>query len=191
MLDRNEENTLAGNRGMSVQKLKIGAKSDGTLTAIDLYVLYNMGAYGVWADAVAGPAKELYNCPNVRTHILGVRVNLGTHAAFRAPGYTEGTFALESGVEELSEKLGISSMEFRRKNHADTDQTSSEDYTSKHLLECYDKALEQIGLQTFPHASLSPPMAPGSAASASPARSGAEVVALPPMSLCASTPMAQ
>jgi xanthine dehydrogenase YagR molybdenum-binding subunit len=146
MLDRSEENLLAGNRGATIQRLKIGAKSDGTLTAIDHEVLYCMGAYGTWTGEVAGPAKELYKCPNVRTNTVGVRVNLGTHSAFRAPGFVEGMFALESAVDELCEKLGMDGLQFRRKNHAPKDQTTGNDYTAKHLLECYDKVLELMGL---------------------------------------------
>ena len=160
VLDRREENLLSGNRGATVQKLKVGAKSDGTLTAIDLEALYGMGVYGNWTGAVDGPAKELYTCPNVRTHTLGVRTNLGTHSAFRAPGYVEGTFALESAVDELCEKLGIDPVEFRRKNHASSDQASGLAYSSKYLLECYDKVLELAGLDRLPLAKSLPTNGP-------------------------------
>ena len=145
MLTRQEENLLAGNRGATIQKLKIGARRDGTLVAIDLEVLYNMGAYGLWAGTVDGPAKELYNCENVRTHVVGVRTNLGTHSAFRAPGFVEGTFALETAIDELCKKLEIDPLEFRRKNFVDKDPVTGHAYTSKPLLECYDKALELLG----------------------------------------------
>ncbi len=145
MLDRHEENLLAGNRGATVQRLKIGAKKDGTLIALDLEALYGMGAYGLWAGSVDGPAKELYGCPNVRTHVVGVRTNLGTHAAFRAPGFVEGTFALEAAIDELCAKLEIDPLVFRRKNFTEKDPVTGHAYTSKPLLECYDKALELLG----------------------------------------------
>lgn len=150
MLDRREENLLAGNRGATIQRLKIGAKRDGTLTAIDLEAIYGMGAYGVWAAVVSGPAQELYKCPNVRTNTVGVRTNLGTHSAFRAPGYVEGTFALESAVDELCDKLGMDPVQFRRKNHAEKDQASGSEYTLKPLLACYDKTLELAALEALP-----------------------------------------
>jgi CO/xanthine dehydrogenase Mo-binding subunit len=146
MLDRREENLLAGNRGATMQKLKLGAKKDGTLVAIDLEALYDMGAYGGWAGSVEGPAKELYKCPNVRTHVVGVRTNLGTHAAFRAPGFVEGTFALESAIDELCDKLGMDTIAFRRKNHIDKDQVTGHGYTAKNLLACYDKVVEALDL---------------------------------------------
>ncbi|MEO8284869.1 MAG: xanthine dehydrogenase family protein molybdopterin-binding subunit [Chloroflexota bacterium] len=146
MLNRTEENTLSGNRGETIQKLKVGAMNDGTLVAIDLETLYGVGAYGGWAGAVGGPAKELYKCANVRTLTLGVRTNLGSHAAFRAPGYVEGTFALESALDEICDRLGMDPVEFRRKNYAEGDQTSDLGYTSKYLLESYDKVLELSGI---------------------------------------------
>ncbi|MDQ6693403.1 MAG: xanthine dehydrogenase family protein molybdopterin-binding subunit [Chloroflexota bacterium] len=146
MLDRNEESLFSGNRGATIQSVKLGAKKDGTLTAIDLDVLYNMGAYGMWAGPVSGPAQELYKCNNVRTHTLGVRTNLGTHASFRAPGFVEGTFAFESAIEDLCQKLGMDGVEFRRKNHAANDQVARQDYTAKNLLECYTEVLKLAGL---------------------------------------------
>lgn len=140
MLDRHEENLLSGNRGETVQKLRVGATNDGKLVAIELESLCNIGAYGTWAASVAGPAQELYLCPNVRTYTLGVRTNLGSHSAFRAPGHVEGTFALESAMDELCRQLGMDPIEFRKKNYADEDQVTGNPYTSKYLLESYDMA---------------------------------------------------
>jgi xanthine dehydrogenase YagR molybdenum-binding subunit len=48
MLDRTEENLAAGNRPTSIQTYKLGARRDGTLTAIDLRTVGNVGALGVW-----------------------------------------------------------------------------------------------------------------------------------------------
>ncbi|MDQ3927879.1 MAG: molybdopterin-dependent oxidoreductase, partial [Chloroflexota bacterium] len=140
MLDRHEENLLSGNRGETLQKLRLGATRDGRLVAIELETLCNIGAYGTWAASVAGPAQELYTCPHVRTYTLGVRTNLGSHSAFRAPGHVEGTFALESALDELSRQLNMDPIELRKKNHADHDQVSGKPYTSKYLLESYDMA---------------------------------------------------
>ena len=106
MLDRREENTVAGNRGETVQKIRLGATRDGFLTAIDLEAMTGVGIYATWAASVAGPAQELYRCENVRTLTLGVRTNMGSQAAFRAPGYVEGMFALESAVDDLCVQAG-------------------------------------------------------------------------------------
>ena len=148
MLTRYEENVLTGNRGETVQKYRIGAHRDGRLEAIDLEAVYGLGAYGTWAGPVDGPARELYKCPNVRTLTLGVRTNLGSHSAFRAPGYVEGTFGLKFVLDDLCDKLDIDPLEFRRLNHAAGDQTSSQPYSSKYLLESYDRVLELSGRGT-------------------------------------------
>lgn len=141
MLTRNEENLLTGNRGETVQHVRLAATRDGKLTGIEMDAAYAVGAYGTWAGSVTGPAKELYLCPNVRTSLVGVRTNLGSHAAFRAPGFVEGTFGLECAIDELCSKLGMDRAEFRSKNHSERDQVDDHDYTGKHLLECYSEAL--------------------------------------------------
>jgi xanthine dehydrogenase YagR molybdenum-binding subunit len=147
MLDRREENTLAGNRGETVQKIKVGATRDGLLTAIDLEAMTGVGIYATWAASVAGPAQELYKCAHVRTLTLGIRTNMGSQAAFRAPGYVEGMFGLESAIDDLCASLEMDPLEFRRKNHSDIDQGSGQSYSSKHLLACYDRAMELIGME--------------------------------------------
>ena len=129
-----------------MQKYRIGATRDGLITAIDLEAMTGVGIYATWAASVAGPAQDLYKCANVRTLTLGVRTNMGSQAAFRAPGYVEGMFGLESAIDELCEKLGMDPVDFRRKNHSDVDHSSGQNYSSKHLLACYDRSLELIGL---------------------------------------------
>src|SRR5438093_3773225 len=61
-------------------------------------------------------------------------------AAFRAPGFVEGTFALECLLDELAAKLGIDPLELRRRNYADSDRTADRPFSSKSLAECYRRA---------------------------------------------------
>src|SRR5258708_27047906 len=67
MLSREEENVAAGHRSASVQEYRLGAKRDGTLTAIELSGVANIGAWGGWDPPSPGPAKERYQWPNGRT----------------------------------------------------------------------------------------------------------------------------
>jgi xanthine dehydrogenase YagR molybdenum-binding subunit len=139
MLDRREENLVTGYRSPSIQRIKIGAQRDGTLTAIQLDGICEIGAYGAWAPAVAGPFKELYACPNVQTTVLGVRTNTDTMAAFRAPGYLEGTVGLEGALDELAKRLEMDPLELRLKNYAEHNPLGDANYTSKHLRACYER----------------------------------------------------
>ncbi|HLJ80285.1 MAG TPA: molybdopterin cofactor-binding domain-containing protein, partial [Ktedonobacterales bacterium] len=118
MLSRESENLVAGNRPPSIQTYRLGAKRDGTLTAIDLRTIENAGANGTWMCPVALPAKELYECANVRTVDQPIRTNLGTFSAFRAPGVVEGIAGLEVAVDRLAAAIGMDPLAFRLKNYA-------------------------------------------------------------------------
>jgi xanthine dehydrogenase YagR molybdenum-binding subunit len=114
MLDRREEHRCVGNRPNSIQHIRLGAKKDGTLTAIHL-VSYGTGGVGGGAGAGA-PAQNLYSCPNIVTEESDVFTHAGPAAAFRAPGHPQGAFALEQAMDELAEKLKIDPLELREKN---------------------------------------------------------------------------
>jgi xanthine dehydrogenase YagR molybdenum-binding subunit len=112
MLDRKQEH-IVSNRPDSHQKLKIGAKKDGTLTAISLT---SYGSAGVGTGAgTAGPATNLYKCPNLLTEEYDVFINAGPGEAFRAPGHPQGCFAFEQAIDELAVKLNMNPLDLRDK----------------------------------------------------------------------------
>ena len=138
-LTRREEMVAAGNRNATIQRLTVGARADGTLTALGGEYVNAVGWSG-WNTQTEGPMHTLYACPNVRTVTNGAQLNLPPMKAFRAPGYTEGTFGLECLLDELAAKLGVDPLELRRRNHADTVPGEGSEYSSKNLLECYRRA---------------------------------------------------
>lgn len=148
LLDRHEENLATGNRPSSIQTLKIGAKRDGTLTAIYHKSIVNLGAYATWGGGTTGPTRRLYACANVKTEDYGVFTNLGPFSAFRAPGYVEGTFALESMIDELACKLHLDPLEIRLRNYAERDPATGFPYTTKGLREAYERGAKLIGWRT-------------------------------------------
>jgi xanthine dehydrogenase YagR molybdenum-binding subunit len=143
-LDRREENLVGGYRSPSRQYLRIGSKKDGTLTAIDLKCYYALGAYAEWSPFVRGPMRELYACPNVRTVQFGMFTNTCPFQAFRAPGYVEGTFALESLMDELATKLDMDPLELRIKNYTANSPISGKPYSSKGLFDAYQEGARAI-----------------------------------------------
>ena len=112
MLDRRQEHIVC-NRPDSHQQLKIGAKKDGTLTAIKL-ISYGTAGTGTGAGT-AGPATNLYKCPNLLTEENDVFINAGPGAAFRAPGHPQGCFAFEQAIDELAVKLEMDPLALRDK----------------------------------------------------------------------------
>ncbi len=143
-LDRREMSLAVGNRPDSVQRLKIGVKKDGTLTAMSHH---NYGAIGAYPSSAAcsWPFRSIYKCPNVKTEDYSVYINAGPGRPFRAPGHVQGIFALESLMDEVAEKLGMDPLDFRLKNYAETDPVSGLPYTSKYLREAYLAGARRIG----------------------------------------------
>lgn len=143
-VDRRAMNQAVGNRPDSVQTLKIGAKKDGTLTAISHSSYGAAGAYPSGAGC-SWPARSMYQCPNVFTEDYTVFINAGPGRPFRAPGHPQGTFALDSILDDVAEKLDIDPLEFRFRNFTDKDQVSNRPYTSKLLKEAYKEGAKAIG----------------------------------------------
>src|SRR5438093_367177 len=112
-LTRREEHVAAGNRNATIQRLTAAATSDGTLVALGGDFINAVGFSG-WSATTEGPMKMLYACDNVRTTQYPAKLNLPPMAAFRAPGFVEGTFALECLLDELAVKLGIDPTDRRR-----------------------------------------------------------------------------
>jgi xanthine dehydrogenase YagR molybdenum-binding subunit len=138
-LTRREENLATGNRNATIQRLTIGAKSDGTLTALGGEFVNAVGWSG-WTAPTEGPMQLLYACPNVKTTTWGAKINQPPMKAFRAPGFVEGTFGVESLLDELATKLDIDPLELRRKNYAQNDPSDDRPFSGKSLMECYRRA---------------------------------------------------
>jgi xanthine dehydrogenase YagR molybdenum-binding subunit len=138
-LTRREENLATGNRNSTIQRVRAAARSDGTLVALEGEFVNAVGWKG-WSGPTYGPMEMLYACENVRTLTYGAKLNLPPNAAFRAPGFVEGTFGLECLLDELAARLELDPLEFRARNHADRDLVDDRPYSSKNLLECYRRA---------------------------------------------------
>jgi CO/xanthine dehydrogenase Mo-binding subunit len=138
-MSRREENLITGNRNATIQRVTASARSDGTLTALGGEYYCSLG-WGGWLPSTAGPLQMLYTCDNVRTVEYGARLNLPPMAAFRAPGFVEGTWSLECVLDKLAAALDVDPLELRRRNHTDADTLDGRPYSSKNLLECYRRA---------------------------------------------------
>lgn len=113
-----QEDLLAGNPApQSVITLKLGAKKDGTLVALQAKAIFDSGAYpGASAGLGAFMLSSTYRCPNVDIRAYEVLTNKVSVGAYRAPNAPQATFALESTVAELCQALEIDPIEFRKQN---------------------------------------------------------------------------
>jgi putative selenate reductase molybdopterin-binding subunit len=100
--------------------VKAGADGKGKLTALQLDVLSNTGAYGNHAGPVlfhgCGESIGVYNCPNKKVDAVVAYTNTVPAGAFRGYGLPQTLFAVEAAIDELAKGLGISPFEIRRRN---------------------------------------------------------------------------
>lgn len=151
--DRYGENVAAGKRGATRQRVRLGADADGCLLAIDAELTGDSGAYQTAGEAAAlwGPYQGLYRCENVRTSVTYVYTNTGPAVAFRAPGYVEAAFALESAMDELARRVGVDPIELRRRNHTGMDQQEGKPWSSPDSLPLiYDRISALAGWDRRP-----------------------------------------
>jgi putative selenate reductase molybdopterin-binding subunit len=100
--------------------VKAGADQNGKLTALQLDVLSNTGAYGNHAGPVllhaCGESIGVYNCPNKKVDAVVAYTNTVPSGAFRGYGLPQALLAVEAAIDELAKGLGISPFEIRRRN---------------------------------------------------------------------------
>lgn len=144
VLDRQEEHLVAGYRAGTKQTVKLGAQRDGTLTAMTHLAWATTGDYGNAGSIFEGPTRDLYVCPNVRAHVWAARTNMDNSRAFRAPGYLEGTVALEGAMDELAAALDMDPLALRLHNYAETSPQRNIPYTFKGLREAYERGAQAM-----------------------------------------------
>jgi putative selenate reductase molybdopterin-binding subunit len=117
---RAQEFTSARSRHPMQLTYRAGVSNDGILTALDLYIVSNTGAYGTHGLTVCSVSGlrglATYRCDNIRFNADVVYTNIPVAGAFRGYGAPQGEFALESLMEEIAAELGFDPIEFRLKN---------------------------------------------------------------------------
>jgi CO/xanthine dehydrogenase Mo-binding subunit/aerobic-type carbon monoxide dehydrogenase small subunit (CoxS/CutS family) len=117
---REEQFVGATTRHQMTTHVKIGARRDGTLTALEVRVVSNTGAYGGHAGetlaASLGSPLAAYRCPNKKADGVAVYTNLVPAGGFRGYGASQTTFAIESAIDELARLIGLDPFAMRRRN---------------------------------------------------------------------------
>lgn len=145
MVYTRQEDLLAGNPApQTVVTIKLGARRDGTLVALQARGIFDAGAYpGASAGLGCYLLTSTYRCPHMDVRGYEVLTNKVGVGAYRAPDAPQMAFALESAVEELCEQLGMDALTFRLQNaHREGDPVDARGATLPPigLIEC----LEQI-----------------------------------------------
>jgi len=146
LFDRHESLLVHPKRHATQIRVKMGAKNDGRLVAVETELYGDTGAYASLGEKVmtratthsAGP----YDVPHVRADCYAMYTNNPPAGAFRGFGVTQSAFAVESMMDMLAEKLGMEPVELRRMNAlrvGSITNTGQELRESVGLMECIDK----------------------------------------------------
>ncbi|MEO3850188.1 xanthine dehydrogenase family protein molybdopterin-binding subunit [Streptomyces sp. B8F3] len=136
VLSRAQTFTSNGHRGEAHQRLRIGARRDGTLTAIDHVSTHQVTRTEQGIFSTSHSTRVLYACPHVHVAQRAVRLDLSA-PSFMRPPESVGSFGLESALDELSYALDMDPVELRLRNHTAVDPETGEPFGSRHLIECY------------------------------------------------------
>jgi xanthine dehydrogenase YagR molybdenum-binding subunit len=142
---RDQGFTVATYRAETRQYLKLGATKDGKLTSLShegWEVTSRPSGYNV---AGVESTARMYACPNIATAVNVVHADRNTPGYMRAPPETPYMFALESAMDELAYELHMDPIELRRVNDTQTDPVEGIPFSSRSLMQCFDRAADRFG----------------------------------------------
>jgi xanthine dehydrogenase molybdenum-binding subunit len=158
--DRVEEFLACPTREACAIRLRTAADREGRLLARDAHVTIDGGAYTSWGSTtpfvMLSTVTALYRVPNVRFDTTIAYTNNPYSGSMRGYGNPESTFAVESQMDDLADRLGIDRLELRRLNAPKPGDVSPQGFvlTSFAMRECLDAAAAEIARNP-------PPPAPG------------------------------
>ena len=117
---REEEFSLLPCRSALTYRIKTGVRADGTITAQQMTMFWDAGAYADYAvnvtRASAYSAGGPYEIPNARVDAYTIYTNKPYGTAYRGFGHVEFFWGLERHMELVAQAIGMDSLEFRRRN---------------------------------------------------------------------------
>lgn len=152
-LDVSREETFVCNRVRHAIRSHITSyvRPDGTYVGRKLECYSDQGAYVSHGHGVAakgmGAFPQLYPCPNVQGDAYSVFTNKPAAGAMRGYGIPQAMFAVESHTDDVARRLGMTPMEFRRKNlmpQGYRDNFSKNENYADSFNQCLDRGAEWI-----------------------------------------------
>lgn len=145
MLSRREMFYSVGCRPHTVQKVSLGASSNGRLSAILHDAYQETSTYEEYSEALLDTSRFLYSCPNVLTRHRIAKLNINTPTYMRAPGEVSGNLALECAMDELAVAMKLDPLDIRLRNEPEIDEFKELPFSSRSTRECYQVAAERFG----------------------------------------------
>jgi xanthine dehydrogenase YagR molybdenum-binding subunit len=134
-----------GYRPAMIQRIELGARTDGTIDAIAHDATTLTSQYEDFYRHETIWSGLLYKSENASYAHKLARLDLATSCDMRGPSAATGVYALESAMDELAVALKLDPLELRLRCYSDRDQNTGLPYSSKNLRECYRQGAEAFG----------------------------------------------
>jgi xanthine dehydrogenase YagR molybdenum-binding subunit len=144
-LPRAQMAAVVGHRAETIQRVRLGAETDGRIHALAHEVSTCCSTLAEFVESAAVPARVMYHSPHSRTTHRVVRLDIPCPSWMRAPGECPGMFALESAMDELAEACDIDPIELRIRNEPEFEPDSGRPFSSRHLVECLRDGARRFG----------------------------------------------
>jgi xanthine dehydrogenase YagR molybdenum-binding subunit len=136
---------LTGYRTPTIQRLRLGAAPDGTLTAIVHDAISQSSTIREFTEQTATPTRTMYAAANRRTTHRLARLDVPTPSWLRAPGECPGMYGLECAMDELAVAAGIDPIELRVRNEPALDPEKGIPFSSRNLVACLHEGADRFG----------------------------------------------
>jgi xanthine dehydrogenase YagR molybdenum-binding subunit len=136
---------VTGYRTPTIQRLRLGARRDGTMTALIHDATVQTSTLQEFAEQAALCSRMMYSSPNARTTHWLAALDVPTPSWMRAPGECPGMYALECAIDELAIACGVDPVELRVMNDPPVDPHSGHPWSSRNLVACLRKGSELFG----------------------------------------------
>ena len=150
-LTRNQVFLMTPPRPATEQRVRLGADRDGTLRAIHHEAAFSLSPLAEYFENCTELTKSMYAASAIRTGLTAVPLDVLPPSTVRGPGMTPGSFALESAIDELAERLEMDPLELRLRNEPSVGPVSGLPFSSRKLVSCLREGARRSGWSTRDH----------------------------------------
>jgi xanthine dehydrogenase YagR molybdenum-binding subunit len=144
-LTRNQVFLTTSGREVIEQRVRLGADRDGRLRAVGHEAVFAISPLAEYVENCAEMAKSIYAANAIRTRLTVVPLDILPPCSVRGPGNTPGSFALESAVDELAERLRIDPLDLRLRNEPKVGPVSGLPFSSRNMVGCMREGARRFG----------------------------------------------
>lgn len=150
-LTRNQVFQTVSMRPATDQRVRIGADADGRLRAIDHTAAFEVSRIADYLENCTELTNTLYAARAIRTRRTAVPVDILPPFSVRGPGATPGSFALESAMDEVAERLRMDPLELRLRNEPSAGPVSGLPFSRRNLIACLTEGARRFGWAARDH----------------------------------------